>query len=141
MRWALRIKHDPRQMIFRPDRDLGRIVFWLVERTDRHIEPFAASVIFKKKRRAAATGERTNSIRMINLPHFAEKNLDLVAPKRSPGHERRSTRAPAINAMAIAHLPRRIMQSVAHATAETAAIDLRIHLLVAGGVDPGRARY
>ncbi len=99
----------------------------MIEGGDRYIEPFTTAVVFKKKRRAAAAGERTNPIRVIDLPQFAEKNFDLIARNRTPGHERCTARAPAIDAMAVAQLPRLVVQAVAHVAAKTAAVDLRFH--------------
>ncbi len=74
----------------------------MVEGRNRDIDPFATSVIFKKKRRPATAGKRANAIRVIHLSHFTVKNLHPFATERTPGDQGRTAGAPAIYAMAIA---------------------------------------
>ena len=95
----------------------------LIERANGHVHPFRSVVIGEEERRPAAIGERAQSIGVPNVPQFSAENFQLLALNLAPGNEGCRTRAPVVNTMTVADSSRRIVQSVAQATAETAAFN------------------
>ncbi len=127
MGWSGGSEQNPGKTVFRPDRDLRSIALRFIERANCHIQPLRAAVIGEKERRPAASREGAKPARMPNISQFTRKKFDARSPDFAPGHERRRAGATTIDAMAIAELPRRLLQLVADTAAEAASFDFRFH--------------
>ena len=97
-----------------------------IEGGDGYIHFSRARSLFEKKRRAAATGKRSNATCMRDFFRFACRDVEIAGRDRTPRDKRSAGGTATINTVAVPQRVRRRRQHVARLPAETSSRDFHV---------------
>jgi hypothetical protein len=95
--------------------------FGLIKSGNSDIDFVSIGLAHESERTAACPAERADALSPGDFKRFALRKLKFVAPKRSPGHERRAGAFATIFAMTMSDVVGLAIAFVSHSTAEATA--------------------